>query len=1551
MSSLIFTTLGQGKSIVKEFGEAWSAVFSKTNNEAIEFSDDFTSALNKNIGYINSYKDAIDRGMSKTEAIAKYLASASTEAKEYADSTNIAEINTDKFARSQKSAEIATIAQTKSLTNIRTIINTYNAGADKLGLTTDEFNKSVKESNGNLGAYLSSLNGAKASMSGYIKSLVSAKLSTIALSVASAALNAAITFGISIAIQAVITLISELVHREEKLIEKSEEAKNAIQSINDKLKEDSKIVNDTAERFAILAQKVEDLGKLTQNKGMLSTAEYEEFLDLSNQLAGVFPELTKGYDDNGNAILNLSGDVNTIVSSLDDLIDRQKQLANQEIIKQIPDLYSGFTINVKNARAEVKKASDEFDALNEAYESLKRTGGASMAFAGTANPEGLAQGTGYFTNDAGEKVIVTIHEYEQAAKKLGLAIKETRIPEKVDELYGTVLSYGTLVELTGDIDDNFTSQLENARKNLQYAKDNLESELSSMSSYINIWLQGEWMYNKIDDTGLQAAVQQMLLSFDPSALPEGVDSNDWEAVSDWIRKNILFAISNIDNEEVSEAISKLFSGDNLSLKDLEGFIEQIKNYFGEDSPVYLFIKPKFDENGDGVIDAEELAEKVKKKVKDEFDDQVDELPIDDLRIASSDEFWKFLGVPDGTLLSWNELCASIKRFKKESSEINPLEITAEDTVKNLNDLSKGFEQLDKIYKDVIDGNGFDVSLIADNKDFKKKFSGLDSYTDFLATIVKYPNDIKKCQDAFNQLTNEYIRQSGVLDILNEDNKELVANYLRAMGVENASAIVDAELAYQKEKLKYSTESYIGATLEEINAEYNSASASEVTKQALAELWLQKVNLNTYKIDASSDIDQIINMANAANAAAASISALRQAKDVLSAVEKGTAAGFHMIESGDYDKALKTIEQINNGTFNYNFQGIDSSKYKSAVYSGADKTYKELAKQDKSSESAANKAAKAAKDAFQNEYNAHKHKVQMELESEKSYYDWLEKRSKEVYDQKIIDEGDYWKYQEEVFDGRRKLYQDYLNDIEHEISMRQNMLNDSEKVNLKETYGKELTVIRSLYKTLISSVESEIAKARKGGLKDTDEYLQSLQDKWSTYRKAIQEIENDAKSAAKDALDELVDYRIDMLKKDVDKEKDALDKKLDNLKEFYDKQKEMLQDAADEEKYLDEQSEKRKSVTDIQSQLAQLEYDNSAWAEKRKAELKQELADAQKELDDFEKDHALELALDAIDDAYNSQEAQLKREMDALDEKLNDPNALYNQALTDIKNNSKNQLYYTMLMYNRQYGDGKDSTVNDMWTKAYGALDDYQKLFGKAYDGVTLKNETGVKQTTTTWDTAKVSGTSSANKTTTSATTKTTSTKSSPPSLSNGSSVTIKKTATNFSSKSKGVRMASFVPGGTYTVYQTSGNEVLIGRNGVYTGWVNKSDIVGYATGTKRAKAGIHEIDEEGYETIFESADGARYKLFSGSEKVLNAKASDFLYDFANGGGEILEKIIKSALGGGIFDKIMPVVNNNEINMGDIIVQGSATEKTVSEIRRAERDNLKNMLQSLNKLNK
>lgn len=578
--------------------------------------------------------------------------------------------------------------------------------------------------------------------------------------------------------------------------------------------------------------------------------------------------------------------------------------------------------------------------------------------------------------------------------------------------------------------------------------------------------------------------------------------------------------------------------------------------------------------------------------------------------------------------------------------------------------------------------------------------------------------------------------------------------------------------------------------------------------------------------------------------------------------------------------------------------------------------------------------------FEKEYALHQHLLKMDAENVEDYLDWLNSAYQRAYKEGIIDLDDYYKYQEEVYKGLQDLFKDYLNDTEHEISMRENYDGESDK-------------IISMYEKLMKDVEKEIAAARAQGLDDTDDYIQELQKKWQGYYDSVTDIRESAEEDAKDAIDELVDYRIDMIKQEIEDEKDALDKKLDYLKEFYDKQKEMLQDQYDEEKYLEEQSEKRKTVTDLKSELAMLENDDSAWAQKRKLELQEELATAEDDLGDFEDEHALDMALDALDNAYNAQEAQIQAEMDALDERLNDPEALFNQALNDIKTNTGN-LYQEMLEYNRKHGTGNDEDVKDKYEDAYKALLEYEDVYGEPYKGIVLPNSTNYKPENGSWDDSKISGTNPDNQPKEEPKKeepKKEEPKNTAPSLSKGSTITVKKSATHFGSKSNGVRMASFVPGGSYTVYQTSGNQVLIGRNGVYTGWINKSDIVGYAKGTKNATAGLHSLDELGSEYLFTSTDGNKYRVLSSGDKVLNARATDFLYEFANGGGEILEKIIKSAFGTSLFDHIQPVVNHNEIDMGDVIVQGSATQQTVSEIRRAQRDNLTEMLKSLNKLNK
>lgn len=506
-------------------------------------------------------------------------------------------------------------------------------------------------------------------------------------------------------------------------------------------------------------------------------------------------------------------------------------------------------------------------------------------------------------------------------------------------------------------------------------------------------------------------------------------------------------------------------------------------------------------------------------------------------------------------------------------------------------------------------------------------------------------------------------------------------------------------------------------------------------------------------------------------------------------------------------------------------------------------------------------------------------------------------------------------------------------------------NDEDEENIFKTmydYHKHLVAMeQETTADFLKWLDDAYKTAYKQGEITLDEYYKYEEEVF----KGLQDIRDEAK----DTLDDLIDYRVDMLKQEIEDEKDAYDERLDNLKEFYDKQKEMLQDKYDEESYLEDQAEKRKSVSDIKAELNMLSNDDSAWAQKRKLELQEELTDAEKDLADFEKENALDKALDAIDEAYNSQEAQLQREMEALDEKLNDPNALFNQALEDIKNNSKNQLYYQMLEYNRQHGDGNDETVKKLWESTYGALDEYEKMFGELYKGVKLKDETGYKATTTS---SSTSSSNKSNKTSTSNTTTTTSkSQSSSPSLSKGSNITVKKSATNFSSKSGNKKMASFVPGGSYTVYQTSGDQVLIGRNGVYTGWIKKTDIVGYASGTKRATAGLHELYEQGDEYVFSTSDGSRYRMFSGGEKVLNAKATEFLYDFANSGGDVLAQMLKNVFGGAGLDDITPTVINNEINMGDIIIEGNASQRTVSEIRREQREAVSYMLHEFSKLNK
>ena len=485
------------------------------------------------------------------------------------------------------------------------------------------------------------------------------------------------------------------------------------------------------------------------------------------------------------------------------------------------------------------------------------------------------------------------------------------------------------------------------------------------------------------------------------------------------------------------------------------------------------------------------------------------------------------------------------------------------------------------------------------------------------------------------------------------------------------------------------------------------------------------------------------------------------------------------------------------------------------------------------------SSKSKKKSFKDLYKEHQHLLAMEQETTAEYLAWLEKAYQEAYEKGQISLDEYNKYMEEVYELQKEVFMDSLNDIEHQISI------------LEREAGNESAIIE-MYQGMMESLEAEMQAARDRGLDDNSDYIQELQDQYYSYMDAIEEIQEEIKNNAMDAVDELVDFKIEMIKQDLENEKDALNDRLDELRDFYDEQKEMLRDAHDEEKYLEEQKEKRKSVSDIQSEIAQLSRDNSAWAQKRRLELQEELLEAQKELDDFEKDHSYDQAQDFLDKMQEQQEEQIQSQIEAIDEKLNDPNAIYNQALAAIQNNTAD-LYNEMVEYNNRFGDGNPETVKKMWDDAYESLNAYLQLFAEAYKDIVL-------------------------------------------------------------------------PGDSDTVS-------------------------GYASGTRSATPGVHTVNEEGEEYIFKASDGKRYKMFSGGEKVLNARATNFLYDFATSGGAILTEIFDKMFGSMSLGNIRPSTNTLQLSTGDIIIQGNADQRTVSEIRRAQRDNIDYILKEFHKLNR
>ena len=388
------------------------------------------------------------------------------------------------------------------------------------------------------------------------------KLQTVgykALSVASKAANIALgaISGVIISLIAtkLISWLDDVIHRQEKLAEAAEEARLKIEEISNAFNNQKKAVSSYGNEYAELAQGVD----LLTNKNLsLSTEDYEKFLELSNALGETFPTLKKRIDENGNAILDLSGNVDSIVGSLNNLIETQQRLSNQKIAEKFPDVYADYYNSVEKTNKKIEEQIKWQEKLNEARDILLKY-----------------QGKQINSSEEGTK-------YQSALDFFGVDASEYSTTPSQDKNGNVGLIYSNdELKTDEDIVQRYNELYIKSSQDIQNYNNTLETKASEVKQSMAALLATDFDFTNNLNSELQAGVNELFQSFDASNLPSYVDASDGQQIYEYLRSVYLVPIAQLE-DEVQEELSKVFSKPvDMSDVDYIDLVDNMQSYFDE----------------------------------------------------------------------------------------------------------------------------------------------------------------------------------------------------------------------------------------------------------------------------------------------------------------------------------------------------------------------------------------------------------------------------------------------------------------------------------------------------------------------------------------------------------------------------------------------------------------------------------------------------------------------------------------------------------------------------------------------------------------------------------------------------------------------------------------------------------------------------------------------------------------------------------------------------------------------------------------------------------
>ena len=684
-------------------------------------------------------------------------------------------------------------------------------------------------------------------------------------------MNMLIMAAVSAAFWAVGQVIDNVVHKTEKLKKASEEASKSIQEVKDTYAEHIKLLKEVSESYNDLASGVNT--KTNQNL-TLSSDDYNKFLDINNQLAKSFPQLVDTIDDNGNAIINLGNNSQESAAKIRELLQAEQDVQNYKIFQNIDDLYGGVKVQFEEA----KKAAEDYETvINSTKDSLAQvkdlsesgiTIGDKIEFSGS-----YGNSVDFEKLQSYKNVVQEFYNSLDKDRQIALNIDGSFLPStmikqnaqddsKFDFYLNTVLLtddekeklQNMIQSEVGALWSSVTESFEDLKTDKTVAQQNAELAWKDFLPNLVSAMKSRNTYKELDDASKSIA----------ETLVSGLSWDDVDASGlgpyDYVRRNIILPLTNLpasDKYAAEKTYHDLFAlkDEDLSPTDakekIDAYIDQLAEYLNIDS-AKLKIQLGFGS-------ADDLASKYQQTLLS----TVNQFKGDE-GTRDWDKWFKYAGInTDEEIDNWNKIAKSCKtaveakkQYLNETSGFSD-PLSKEDMISEINGLSEGFEELDKIMTSMKDTDKkFDYSLL-DDKKFKDNFSGLtEEYNAFMDAVTNSPKDVAACQSAFDNLASAFVYNSKVIKGLSDDNADVAAQYLELMGIQNAEEVVTSALAQRHAEAAWEARDLSNATYEEIVA-IAQEGESTASGQKAFELYLaQKILANQNPYDASTSIGNL-----------------------------------------------------------------------------------------------------------------------------------------------------------------------------------------------------------------------------------------------------------------------------------------------------------------------------------------------------------------------------------------------------------------------------------------------------------------------------------------------------------------------------------------------------------------------------------------------------------------------------------------------------------------------------------------------------------------------